>query len=93
MHRGGIAHGDLTTSNMILNGERLYFIDLSLGEKSEELEVMGVDLHLLREAFLSAHSKVFDLFEEVLSGYLTSHPGGSDVIEKMKDIESRGRYT
>jgi Kae1-associated kinase Bud32 len=93
MHKGGIAHGDLTTSNMILNGEKLYFIDLSLGEKSEELEVLGVDLHLLREAFLSAHSKVFDLFEEVLSGYLTSYPGGSDIIEKMKDIESRGRYT
>ncbi len=93
MHREGIAHGDLTTSNMILNGERLYFIDLSLGEKSEELEVLGVDLHLLREAFLSAHSKVFDLFEEVLKGYLASYPEGSDVIQKMKDIESRGRYT
>jgi Kae1-associated kinase Bud32 len=93
MHKNGISHGDLTTSNMILNGERLYFIDLSLGEKSEELEVLGVDLHLLREAFLSAHSKVFDLFEEVLKGYLTSFPEGSDVIEKMKDIESRGRYT
>lgn len=93
MHSNGISHGDLTTSNMILNKDRLYFIDLSLGEKSEELEVLGVDLHLLREAFLSAHSKVFELFEEVLEGYLTSFPGGSDVIGKMKDIESRGRYT
>ncbi len=93
MHREGISHGDLTTSNMILSDGRLYFIDMSLGEKTTELEVLGVDLHLLREAFLSAHSKVFDLFEEVLKGYLSSNEGGQDVIGKMKDIESRGRYT
>ncbi len=93
MHREGIAHGDLTTSNMILDGERLYFIDFSLGEKTTEVEVLGVDLHLLREAFQSAHSKIFELFGDVLCGYLTSFRRGQEVIQKMKDIESRGRYT
>ena len=93
MHRAGIAHGDLTTSNMILDDGRLYFIDLSMGEKTTELEVLGVDLHLLKEAFMSAHSKVFDLFGDVLSGYLTSHKEGSEVVQKMDQIESRGRYT
>lgn len=93
MHREGIAHGDLTTSNILLKGERLYFIDFSLGEKTKEVEVLGVDLHLLREGFFSAHSQIFDLFDEVLKGYLASNEEGSNIIEKMNDIESRGRYT
>jgi Kae1-associated kinase Bud32 len=93
MHAEGIAHGDLTTSNILLKEDRLYFIDFSLGEKTKEVEVLGVDLHLLREGFFSAHSQIFDLFDEVLKGYLASHGEGSDVIQKMNDIESRGRYT
>lgn len=92
MHRRGIAHGDLTTSNILLSNGRLYYIDFSLGEKTKEIEVLGVDLHLLREAFLSAHSQIFELFEDVLSGYLSTFRDGSEVVKKMKEIESRGRY-
>ncbi|UCD92957.1 MAG: Kae1-associated serine/threonine protein kinase [Methanobacteriota archaeon] len=93
MHAKGIAHGDLTTSNILLKEDRLYFIDFSLGEKSKEVEVLGVDLHLLREGFFSAHSQIFDLFDVVMKGYLAAYGEGSDVIQKMEDIESRGRYT
>ncbi|TET90022.1 MAG: Kae1-associated serine/threonine protein kinase [Methanomassiliicoccales archaeon] len=93
MHGEGIAHGDLTTSNILQKGDRLYFIDFSLGEKTKEVEVLGVDLHLLREGFFSAHSRIFELFEEVLDGYLASHEKGSEVVQKMNEIGSRGRYT
>lgn len=93
MHSQGIAHGDLTTSNILLSQSRLYFIDFSLGEKTKEIEVLGVDLHLLREAFLSAHFQIFELFDDVLAGYLDSFKKGSEIIQKMKEIESRGRYT
>ena len=49
LHRHGIVHGDLTTSNMILSGEgRIFLVDFGLGYKSFELEAQGVDLHLLR---------------------------------------------
>ena len=51
LHKNSIIHGDLTTSNMIYKNGKLYFIDFGLGSKSKEIEDMGVDLHLLMEAF------------------------------------------
>lgn len=93
LHRGGMVHGDLTTSNMILMDKRIWLIDFSLGGKGATLEEMGVDLHLLREAFLSAHSEIFEIFQEVLDSYAEHFDDAELVFRKVKDIESRGRYT
>lgn len=91
LHRNDIVHGDLTTSNMLLYEGKLYLIDFSLGAKSRSVEAKGVDLHLLREAFLSAHAEIFDKFEVVLESYRRHYSEGNDVIEKMHEIELRGR--
>ncbi len=93
LHGGGMVHGDLTTSNMLHDGARIWFIDLSLGFRNAELEDMGVDLHLLRRAFQSAHSELMDIFPEVLRSYQLHAPDGLKAIERMGEIESRGRYT
>ncbi len=92
LHAGDIVHGDLTTSNMISSGDRLYLVDFGLGEKSGEAEAKGVDLHLLREAFLSAHSEKSYLFDEVLQGYREAYAGADAIIQKAEEIEKRGRY-
>ncbi|MCJ2520677.1 MAG: Kae1-associated serine/threonine protein kinase [Candidatus Thermoplasmatota archaeon] len=92
LHAGDIIHGDLTTSNMILRGDRLYLVDFGLGEKSGDIEAKGVDLHLLREAFMSAHSDMMGLFDEVLRGYRDAYNGAETVICKVGEIEKRGRY-
>lgn len=93
LHKNDIVHGDLTTSNMILKNNKIYFIDFSLGEKSAEIEVKGVDLHLLMEAFESTHSEMIELFEHVLEGYKSEYDDAKKVIKKVKEIEKRGRYT
>lgn len=93
LHSNGIVHGDLTTSNMLLSNGEIYFIDFSLGRKSQEIEDQGVDFHLLREAFSSAHSERFDLFEDVLDGYRKGYERAGEVIDRMRAIEMRGRYT
>ena len=42
LHKQGLIHGDLTTSNMILSPERkIFFVDFGLGEKNSELEAGG----------------------------------------------------
>ncbi len=92
LHSGDIVHGDLTTSNMILRDERLYLVDFGLGEKGGDVEAKGVDLHLLREAFLSAHSDKAELFRDVLQGYREGYAEAELVIKKAKEIEKRGRY-
>ena len=94
LHRAGIIHGDLTTSNMILRDGRILLIDFSLGGKGDTPEERGVDLHLLREALTSAHKNAATYYREVLAGYReTLGAGASESIAKVKEIEGRGRYT
>ncbi len=94
LHRAGIIHGDLTTSNMILRDGRIVLIDFSLGGKGETAEERGVDLHLLREALTSAHKNATAYYREVLAGYReTLGPAAKESIAKVKEIEGRGRYT
>ncbi len=91
LHSNGIIHGDITTSNLFLFNDRIYFIDFGLSSRSEEIEDMGVDMHLLMEAFKSAH-KNKNLFFWVKEAYVRSFDKGKEVIEKVKEIERRGRY-
>ncbi len=93
LHRGGLVHGDLTTSNMIMSGGRMWFIDFSLGARNASVEEKGVDLHLLKEAFQSAHSTLLPSFPLILDAYRSNYKGGEEIVHKMKEIESRGRYT
>ncbi len=93
LHSNGIVHGDLTTSNMLLDGDQIVLIDFSLGSKSAELEDKGVDMHLLEEAFHSAHYRRSTLYEVVTDSYVRTYPDGNAVLQKVKEIEKRGRYT
>jgi Kae1-associated kinase Bud32 len=93
LHANDIVHGDLTTSNMLLDGDRIVVIDFSLGQKSSELEDKGVDMHLLEEAFRSAHHDRGELYETVKESYIRNWSGGKDVLRKVLEIERRGRYT
>lgn len=95
LHRTGIVHGDLTTSNMILTrGGKVYFVDFGLGEYNPSLEARGVDLHLFRRALQSIHFRITDeAYRAVLSGYRREFgEGAEEVIERVEEIERRGRY-
>ena len=92
LHGAGIVHGDLTTSNILLDNGQMFLIDFSLGEKSDQIEAPAVDLHLVKEAFQSAHSQDMDMFEILLDGYSSSFDGAGPVIAKLDEIEKRGRY-
>jgi len=96
LHGQGVIHGDLTTSNMILNADdKVFLVDFGLGEKSIELEAKGVDLHLMKRALQSTHYQFAEeCFQNVIDGY--SKVRGAEettkVLEKIKQIERRGRY-
>jgi Kae1-associated kinase Bud32 len=93
LHRADIIHGDLTTSNIIFQGQEPCFIDFGLGEKSHEIEKKGVDMHLLKEALSSAHSEFEELYGAVACGYVEEYPEGEKVLCLVEEIEKRGRYT
>ncbi len=94
LHDSNIIHGDLTTSNMILNEKenKVYFIDFGLGFRSHKIEDKAVDLHLLKQALEAKHFKNSEkLFEEVIKSYSTSKDC-EQVFERFKKVEKRGRY-
>lgn len=96
LHKKGVIHGDLTTSNMIMNAHgKVFFVDFGLGEKSEELEARGVDLHLMKRALESTHYQFAEsCYKSVIDGYgsLLSSKELQNILEKIREIERRGRY-
>ena len=93
LHSENIIHGDLTTSNMILNKGEIYFIDFGLGYISRRIEDKAVDLHLLRQALEARHFKNWEiLFKEFLKGYKNFSNDYKKVLERFKAVERRGRY-
>ena len=95
LHKSGIIHGDLTTSNMILTPEgKIVFIDFGLSEQSFETESRGVDLHLMKRALLSTHfTHAEECFNSIIEGYREIMGGETEeVLSKIGEIEKRGRY-
>ncbi len=93
LHNHGIVHGDLTTSNMILKDNKIFFIDFGLGEFSRRIENQAVDLSVLKEAFKSTHFKHLNLlWENFIKGYKQTNDNFNKVLDTLNDIEKRGRY-
>lgn len=92
LHNNSIIHGDLTTSNMILNKE-IYFIDFGLSFFSEKPEDKAVDLHLLKEGLESKHYKIWEgCFKCVLEAYKKEAKRSEDTLKRLEVVEKRGRY-
>ena len=66
MHSLDVVHGDLTTSNMIYDGD-VKLIDFGLGFASNKVEDKAVDIHLVRQALDSKHYRYSD---EMLNDFL-----------------------
>jgi len=95
LHRAGLIHGDITTSNVIRTpGGRLVLVDFGLSEFSADLERRGVDLHLLKRVLESTHHEVArEAWEAFLRGYRSAvGDEADDVVNKVREIELRGRY-
>ena len=95
MHKNGIMHGDLTTSNFIVSKEKMFVLDFGLANKTNKPEDHAVDLRLLKEILNSAHTKIMNkAWSNFLKGYKSAVGTAyfSKITNLVKVIESRGRY-
>jgi TP53 regulating kinase and related kinases len=93
LHASNIIHGDLTTSNFVMN-KRLVLLDFGLSYYSERTEDMATDIRLIKEVFTSAHIAVRKAFPCFVEGY-ASVVGTKKIdktLENVRKIEQRGRY-
>ncbi len=95
MHKNGIMHGDLTTSNFILSHGKIFVIDFGLAIRTQKPIDHAVDLRLFKEILNSAHVSVMkNAWNNFLQGYRTSVGISrfNKVTNLVSVIESRGRY-
>ena len=102
LHSHDIIHGDLTTSNIILQTnknqekinnlqKKIFIIDFGLGFISHRIEDKAVDIHLIKEALEAKHFQNHEkLFKSFLKGYKFKE--SEKVLEQLKKVEARGRY-
>jgi TP53 regulating kinase and related kinases len=95
LHKNGVMHGDLTTSNFILFKNTIFVIDFGLSQTSIKPEDHAVDLRLIKEILNSAHAKIMlSSWKNFLSGYksIVGYSYYSKITKLVLEIESRGRY-
>ncbi len=95
LHKGGVVHGDPTTSNVIVDKQsKLWLIDFGLAEMNATVEMKGVDIHLMRRAFETTHWDHEEIIlESALVGYRrTMRKEAEEVLSRASEIRTRGRY-
>ncbi len=92
MHENGLIHGDLTTSNVMVKGKDIFFIDFGLGKQSKKLEDKAVDLLVFKKTFEATHVELMPHgWEKIVSGYLQAG-GAQEIVKQMQKVEQRVRY-
>lgn len=95
LHNNGIMHGDLTTSNMILNKEykKIYFIDFGLSFFSDKAEDKAVDMHVLKEGLIAKHNRIWkECFDMIIESYKNKAKNSNETLKRLEVVERRGRY-
>ncbi|PSP74989.1 Kae1-associated kinase Bud32 [Halobacteriales archaeon QS_3_64_16] len=106
LHDAGIVHGDPTTRNVRVslpgNGEddrssaagtaigRTYLIDFGLGYHTERAEDHAMDLHVFGGSLAGTAEDADVLRERFEAAYATV--GEERVLDRLREIEGRGRY-
>lgn len=87
VHARGVIHGDLTTSNMIMqNGKDIFLIDFGLSYIKSTVEDRAVDLYVLERAFKSTHPQLEAQFDIILLQY-----EDIAVVQRLDVVKQRGR--
>ena len=95
LHKNGVMHGDLTTSNFILSNQGLVILDFGLSQKTDKVDDYAIDLRLFKEVLNSAHAQIVEDawlsfvlgYRKILGTMLTEK-----VLSHVSVIEKRGRY-
>ncbi len=98
MHAAQNIHGDLTTSNILVehigkqggtkgkDGEQIALVDFGLSYPSHKLEDFATDVHVFEELVTE------ECFTAFWKGYETTQPKAAEVAKRLEKLKNRGRY-
>ena len=94
IHSRNLVHGDLTTSNVLIEilkddseGFKLFMIDFGLGKLNASVEDKAVDLYVFERALTSTHPNTEALFELFLKSYESASEKLKLNVKKRKKEE------
>jgi len=107
LHDAGIVHGDPTTRNARVGAEapgegsstaedgpgvddRTALIDFGLAYHTGHVEDHAMDLHVFEGSVRATAADLYPLIEAFEAGYAAV--GDDEVLERLRDVEGRGRY-
>merc|ERR1719391_1164524 len=99
LHANNLIHGDLTTSNILVEDTndsslQLCVIDFGLGYVAGAHEDKGVGLYVLERALTSTHPGTEFMFKQILQSYqaeIKDKKARNEVMKKYEEIRMRGR--
>ncbi len=92
LHENRIVHGDLTTSNIILSGNDLVFIDFGLGAVTTSIEDFAVDLVCFEKSFIATHSDIAEEGWAALRDGYSRNPDAPRIWKRFEEVKRRARY-
>lgn len=95
LHLNNLIHGDITTSNFIVSRkDEISLIDFGLSFFSERYEDKAADLRLFKEILDSTLADEFEeSFHNFCIGYYKKYDKAQKILDTVKEIEKRGRYS
>ncbi len=95
MHRGGIYHGDVVPSNIMVANGLPVLIDFGLSGFSLEIEEQAIDVHLLERSLKANYPAITDSFmQRFMKGYesIVGIEYARQVYQRVLEIRKRARY-
>lgn len=86
MHENGVVHGDLTTSNFLVEKDRVALVDFGLSFSSQKTEDFAADVHVFEELVTAENFRAF------WQGYEKNNPKAKEVFSRLEKLRKRGRY-
>ena len=90
LHDAGFVHGDPTTRNVRVDGDRVYLIDFGLGYHTDHVEDFAMDLHVFDGSLGGTADDPETLRAAFEEGYAAE--GDQAVLDQLRAVEDRGRY-
>ncbi|UPV75294.1 bifunctional N(6)-L-threonylcarbamoyladenine synthase/serine/threonine protein kinase [Halorussus limi] len=90
IHGAGFVHGDPTTRNVRVDGERTYLIDFGLGYNTDDAEDYAMDLHVFGQSLAGTADDAEALREAFEAAY--AEVGDEATLDRLREVEGRGRY-
>ena len=96
LHNGNIVHGDLTSSNVMIekNSLKLKLIDFGLSSPSANIEDKAVDLYVFEKSLQcdqSEEDKLDTFVDALYTGYIANSEKLDAVVQRLQKVKLRGR--